>query len=612
VSFVDGQSVTNRVTRKGTTATPPSTSGLKGWSTNATTYTYFDTSTPITEPITLYAFYNSTDATISAASLAGVSATGSFGGGESIYYSRELNVNIGESQITDAALAFTRGNEYSTINHIKSSTTPTNDDFTGTYDGTDTISTVADGDIIWIRVTAENTYYKSYYKLIVKVQPDPVKTVAVGTQTGTVIEGTGGTVTFDVTTENITNNTYTATVANMPIGVSAGTVAILSNSGTLTLTVPSTVAAGTTATLTLTIDGTTSAAFTLTVLPDTTPTVSTVTVSPSTVGLTVDSSQQFSATVTGNNNPATTVNWTVSGNAGAVDIGTTIIDGLLTVSVSELNTTLTVTATSTYDTSKFGTATVTVGAAAPATYPVTIDGVLYNNYEESATVTITATTPNPGYSFARWTATGVSLLDSTQAEISFTMPANAVVLITDYDALAYYVYVTGGTPSPASGNIDDTIIITATVPSGMEFVSWTVDSYNVTPENAPPPSAPPAPPAQETPVNDENSNNLPVEVERTENGAEFTAPNGVISKVEETPDGSVKVEAGINESGAVNAQATAAAVAEAAAMAQANGESSFVLQIPEGAQGLSKNTIQQIVEAAGETNPQPSQSDLTN
>jgi len=100
------------------------------------------------------------------------------------------------------------------------------------------------------------------------VLADPnAKTVAVGAQSGTLAAGTAGTVTFAVTTANIADGDHTATVANLPTGVTVqgGKVTIASNSGTLTLAGDATTVEAVTSTLTLTIDGVTSAAFTLTI-----------------------------------------------------------------------------------------------------------------------------------------------------------------------------------------------------------------------------------------------------------------------------------------------------------------------------------------------------------
>lgn len=83
-----------------------------------------------------------------------------------------------------------------------------------------------------------------------------------------------------------------------------------------------------------------------------------VTVNPSSATVQKGSSYQFGATVAGINNPSQAVAWSVSGNN---DISTNISSsGLLTVAAGETSTTLTVTAISTVNSGKFGTATVTV------------------------------------------------------------------------------------------------------------------------------------------------------------------------------------------------------------------------------------------------------------
>ena len=91
----------------------------------------------------------------------------------------------------------------------------------------------------------------------------PIKTVSVGSQSGT---ATAGSLTYTVTTANIADGKYAVSVANLPTGVTVGNggnVTISGNSGTLALTVADTTAAGTTGTLALTLDGATSAAFSI-------------------------------------------------------------------------------------------------------------------------------------------------------------------------------------------------------------------------------------------------------------------------------------------------------------------------------------------------------------
>lgn len=93
-----------------------------------------------------------------------------------------------------------------------------------------------------------------------------------------------------------------------------------------------------------------------------TPTVSGVTVDPNTASIAKGGSRIFTATVAGSNSPAQTVTWSVTGNVSA---STTISGGTLTVGGDETATTLTVKATSTADTTKSGTAAVTVTSATP-------------------------------------------------------------------------------------------------------------------------------------------------------------------------------------------------------------------------------------------------------
>jgi predicted outer membrane repeat protein len=86
-------------------------------------------------------------------------------------------------------------------------------------------------------------------------------------------------------------------------------------------------------------------------------TVSAVEVSPNTATVVKGESYDFTAVVTGQNNPSQDVVWTVSGQSGG---STSIADGKLTIGTAETAASLTVTATSTADDSKSGTAVVTV------------------------------------------------------------------------------------------------------------------------------------------------------------------------------------------------------------------------------------------------------------
>lgn len=90
------------------------------------------------------------------------------------------------------------------------------------------------------------------------------------------------------------------------------------------------------------------------------PTVTSVTVSPATATIAKGSQGNFTAEVVTENLAPKGVTWTVSGTSATTS--TISADGVLSVAANEANTTLTVTATSTFDSTKAGTATVTVPA----------------------------------------------------------------------------------------------------------------------------------------------------------------------------------------------------------------------------------------------------------
>lgn len=83
--------------------------------------------------------------------------------------------------------------------------------------------------------------------------------------------------------------------------------------------------------------------------------VTSVSVVPNKAEVKMGSTYQFGATVTALNGAPDTVNWTVNSSVSTINSA-----GLLTVAAGETLKTLTVTATSTFDSTKFGTATVTV------------------------------------------------------------------------------------------------------------------------------------------------------------------------------------------------------------------------------------------------------------
>ena len=90
-----------------------------------------------------------------------------------------------------------------------------------------------------------------------------------------------------------------------------------------------------------------------------TPTITSVTVSPATASVTKGTTLQLSATVVGSGFADKSVTWSLTG-ATASTLSQT---GLLSVGTEETGASLTVTATSNFDATKAGTATITVPQA---------------------------------------------------------------------------------------------------------------------------------------------------------------------------------------------------------------------------------------------------------
>ena len=94
------------------------------------------------------------------------------------------------------------------------------------------------------------------------------------------------------------------------------------------------------------------------------PTVTGVAVSPATVSVARGGNHTFSATVTGTNNHPTTVTWAIVQTNTHAQTTINATTGVLNVAAAETLNTLTIRATSTFDTSRNGTATVTLTGGA--------------------------------------------------------------------------------------------------------------------------------------------------------------------------------------------------------------------------------------------------------
>lgn len=107
------------------------------------------------------------------------------------------------------------------------------------------------------------------------------------------------------------------------------------------------------------------------------------------------------------------------------------------------------------------------------------------NYAATATVNIGAGTPPAGQQFKNWTSIpSVTFANATSSNTSFTMPASAVTVTANFEALppdTYSITVQNDGNGTASANVNSaqqnvTITLTATPNSGYQFKEWQVIS----------------------------------------------------------------------------------------------------------------------------------------
>lgn len=222
-----------------------------------------------------------------------------------------------------------------------------------------------------------------------------------------------------------------------------------------------------------------------------TATVTSVTVSPAPATVAKGGTRTFTATVAGENNPAQTVTWEVTGGGTGTSISTA---GVLTIASGETATTLTVKATSTVDRTKSGTAAVTVSSAtvtavtvAPKTATVSKGG------QATFTATVTGTGSPP--TTVDWTVTGgiagttissAGVLSVAAAETAATLTVKAAstldssksdtatVTVSNVVATVTTVTVAPKTASVAKGGTRTFTATVAGTGSPAQTVTWEV------------------------------------------------------------------------------------------------------------------------------------------
>jgi hypothetical protein len=213
--------------------------------------------------------------------------------------------------------------------------------------------------------------------------------------------------------------------------------------------------------------------------------------------------QQFTATVTGKNNPLQAVTWSLDQPGRAAGTFINPSSGLLIVAADENLPTLTVRATSIADTSKSGTATVTVTASA-LSGSVTISAFIKVGQEVTANTAGLGGTGNILYQWAKADTQAGSFTDIPGKTTNVYTPAAAdegkwlkvtvtrigytgskssgAVQVQGENAVA--PTVTGVTVSPASTSVAQggtrqfTADVTGTIDAAYKTVTWNIETTN--------------------------------------------------------------------------------------------------------------------------------------
>ncbi|NRZ29305.1 beta strand repeat-containing protein [Clostridium beijerinckii] len=166
------------------------------------------------------------------------------------------------------------------------------------------------------------------------------------------------------------------------------------------------------------------------------PAVNSVAVDPTTASIVQGENKQLIKTVIAVGGAAETVTWSSGDASGKVTVDS---NGLVTVASDAAPGDYTITATSTFDTSKKGTATITVMTSAAVTYTLnytaeaggTIEGDLSQTVDEGSDGTTVTAVPDTGYHFVNWSdgKTNASRMDtnvhddiSVSAEFEIDLP----------------------------------------------------------------------------------------------------------------------------------------------------------------------------------------------
>jgi hypothetical protein len=194
------------------------------------------------------------------------------------------------------------------------------------------------------------------------------------------------------------------------------------------------------------------------------PAVNSVSVTPATITKLQGDTLQFTVEVDAEGGASTSVTWSVNGAEGT----SISADGLLTISPNEPATSLTVTATSNFDSDKTGSATVTVTPLIPAVLSVTVSPAAVR-VEQGDTVQFSAEVERQGGApvTVSWS------VDGSSAATAISESGLLVVGATE-TATTFRVIVA----STVDATVADTATVMVDLPVSDSYVDWGVDLIN--------------------------------------------------------------------------------------------------------------------------------------
>jgi hypothetical protein len=195
------------------------------------------------------------------------------------------------------------------------------------------------------------------------------------------------------------------------------------------------------------------------------PAVNSVTVTPPTVTKLQGDTVRLTATVDAEGGASTEVTWSVAGGEEATGISA---DGLLTISPNEPATSLTVTATSSYDNTKSTTATVTVTPLPAAVLSVTVSPAAAR-VEQGESVQFAAAVVNQGGA-----ANGVSW-SVAGSSAATAISADGLLAVGATETASMFSVIAASTFDPT---VADTATVMVNLPVADDYVDWGVDLIN--------------------------------------------------------------------------------------------------------------------------------------